>query len=153
ESFSKAKAAAMKALELDPDLAEAHASLAYVRTFYDWDWPGAEKEFKRSIELNPNYATAHHWYALYLTVAGRQSDALAEVKRAQELEPLSLIINTNAGRLLYYSRQYDKAIEQHKKTIDLNSAYGEVRLWLGKAYLQKAMYTEAIAELQEATRL
>jgi serine/threonine protein kinase/Tfp pilus assembly protein PilF len=153
ESFPRAKAAAMKALELDDTLAEAHASLAYVKTFYDWDWPGAETGFKRALELNPNYATAHHWYALYLTVVGRQAEGLAEIEHARELEPLSLIINTNAGRLLYYARQDDKAIEQYKKTIELNPTYGEAHLWLGKAYLQKSLYPEALAELQEAVNL
>lgn len=93
ETYASAKAAAMKALEIDDDLSEAHASLAYVRQFYEWDWPAAENEFKQAIELNPNYATGHQWYAEFLSARGRHADALAEIHKAQDNDPLSLIVN------------------------------------------------------------
>src|SRR5262249_2952541 len=109
EAMPQAKTSAVRALELDPSLAEAHTSLAYPKLYYDWDWPGAEREFQRALELNPNYATAHHWYHEYLTAMGRFEEGLAEILRAQELDPLSLIINTDVGWGLYFTRQYDQA--------------------------------------------
>ena len=120
--MSKAKEAAMKALQIDDGLAEAHASLAFERFRLDWDWPGAEKEFQRGIELNPNYATAHHGYALLLAAMRRTDEALKEMKRAQALDPLSLIIQSGLGRLCHLARQYDRAIEQFRSTIDMNFA-------------------------------
>jgi DNA-binding winged helix-turn-helix (wHTH) protein/TolB-like protein/Tfp pilus assembly protein PilF len=146
EALPKAEAAATRALEIDDSLGEAHTSLAFAKLSYDWDWAGAEREFKRAIELNPNYSTAHHWYAFYLAATGHVDDALAEIKRAQELDPLSLVINSDVGVLLYYARQYDRSIEQHLKTLDMdpNFAYGHA--WLRKAYEQKEMYKEANAE-------
>ena len=108
EMLPKAKAAALKALEIDDSLAEPHVSLAHTKCFYDRDWAGAEREFKRAIELNPNYSVGHHWYAIYLTVVGRQREALAEIRRAQELDPLSLSINTWLGRILALAGQSDQ---------------------------------------------
>jgi len=153
EAFPKAKAAATRALELDDALAEAHTSLAYASVFYDWDWSGAEREFKRAIELNPTYATAHHWYALYLAAKGRLDEAITEMKRAQELDPLSLIINSNFGRILYYARQYDQAIEQYRKTLDLDQNFVEAHLRMAQAYQQQGMYADAISELQKVITL
>lgn len=112
EVYPKAKAAALKALEIDDTLGEAHASLAVIKFWYEWDFEGAEREFKRAIELNPNHSTAHHWYAFYLaTGAGRPEEAIAEIKRAQELDPLSLIISTDVGSIYVYAGRYDEAIE------------------------------------------
>ena len=148
EAFPKAKAAAIKAVELDPMLAEPHTSLAYARLYYDWDWPGAEKEFGEAISLNPNYATAHHWYSVYLTAMERPDQAAAEIKRAHELDPLSLIINTDIGFELYYTRHYDQAISQLKTTLEMKPDFPLAHLWLGRAYQEKAMYEEALAEFK-----
>ena len=151
ETFSKAKAAAVKALEIDDTLAEAHAALALVHLRYDWDWSATEREIKRAIALNPNYATTYHWYADYLVVMGRLDEAIAQIKRAQELDPLSLIINTVVGLRLYHARQYDQAIEQCQKTLEMDPNFAQAHFALGEAYEQKAKYEEAIAALQKAT--
>jgi TolB-like protein/Tfp pilus assembly protein PilF len=153
EMMPKAKAAAVKALALDDTLAEAHTSLAYVNSFYEWDWKAAEKEFKRAIKLNPNYATAHHWYAFHLAAHGRHEEGIREVRRAQELDPLSLIINTEVGWAYYFARQYDKAIKQYRAAIELEPGFGVARFFLGEAYAQKGMYKESVAELRKAVEL
>jgi serine/threonine protein kinase/Tfp pilus assembly protein PilF len=153
ETFSKAKAAAVKALDIDDTLAEAHAALALVILRYDWDWPAVEREIKRAIQLNPNYATTYQWYADYLVVMGRLDETIAQIKRAQELDPLSLIINTIVGLHLYQARQYDQAIEQCQKTLEMDPNFAQAHLALGMAYEQKARYEEAIAALQKATTL
>jgi TolB-like protein/Tfp pilus assembly protein PilF len=153
EKFPKAKAAALKALELDDTLAEAYASLVIVRLRYDWDWLVAEREIKRAIELNPNYSMTHLMYADYLRVMGRPDEAIAEIKRAQELEPLSLNANAVVGVHFYFARQYDQAIEQCQKTLDLNPNFAQAHLFLGWAYVQKARYEEAIAAAKKASSL
>jgi TolB-like protein/Flp pilus assembly protein TadD len=150
---TQARAAAMKALELDDTLAEAHTSLAFVKFNYDWDWAGAEREFKRAIELNPNYATARHWYAYYLITMGRPDQAVASVRRAQELDPLSLIINTDLGDILFYARRTDEAIEQYHKTLELDPNFLPAIFNLGLVYEQKGMYKEAVAQFQKAIAL
>src|ERR1700719_1457086 len=119
DTFTKAKEAALKALEIDDSLAEAHASLGYVKVFYDWDWAGGEKEFQRAIELNPTYASAHQQYAFALVERGRFEEADAEAKRALELDPLSLVVNETPALEFYSARQYDQAIEQERKTLEL----------------------------------
>jgi len=146
----KAKAAAMRALELDEMLAEAHTSLARVLAVYDWDWTGAEKEFKRAIELNPRYAIAHQWYGGYLEVTGHPNEAIAERKLALELDPLSLIINFELGLEFYYAHDYDQAIKQFQKTLELDPNFPPVHQFLPAAYEQKGRYDEAIAEFQKA---
>jgi TolB-like protein/DNA-binding winged helix-turn-helix (wHTH) protein len=145
EGFAKARNAATKALEIDETLAEAHTSLAYTLAFYDWNWLVAEREFKRAIELNPNYATAHHWYSEYLVVFGRFDEARTEILRAQELDPLSLIIRVDVAAYYYLIRQYDEAIALSKKIleIDPNLAFAYVFIWA--SYQQKGMDKEAIA--------
>ena len=153
EMISKAKAAAVKALEIDESLAEAHTSLAFIKFRLDWDWAGAEKEFARAIELNPGSAASHHWYALYLTAMSRQTEAMREIKRAQELDPLSLIITSAAGRVYHFAEQYDQALEEYRKTFEMDPNYAEAHFNLGLTYAQKGMYEEAIAELQEAIKL
>ena len=154
EKMPKAKAAATKALQLDDTLAEAHTSLASVLSRYDWDWPGAEKEFKRALELNPRYAEAHEWYAAwYLVPMGRLQEAIAEEKRAQELDPVSLIINFELGIVLYYAREYDQAIEQFRKTLELNPNFRQAQTSLAAAYGQKGMYEQAVAGLQKSLTL
>jgi eukaryotic-like serine/threonine-protein kinase len=150
QGVPEARAAALKAVELDDTLAEAHTSLAAVREDYDWDWPAAEKEFRRAIELNPGYVTAHQWYAEFLAEMGRFDEALNHGTRALDLDPLSLMANSALGEILYESRQYDPAIEQLHKTLDLDSSFGEAHRLLGLSYLQKSRYKEAIDELGKA---
>ena len=137
EAFPKAKACAAKALEVDETLAEAHTSMMAVRLFYEWNWAQAEKEVRRALALNPNYAHAHDMYSVYLHVMGRHDEATAETKGAQELDPLSLTLNTALGEDAYYARQYDEAIAQLEKTIYLDPHYYRAYLWLGHEYEQK----------------
>jgi DNA-binding winged helix-turn-helix (wHTH) protein/TolB-like protein/Tfp pilus assembly protein PilF len=145
EVFPKMKVAAARAVEIDDQLAEAHTSLAYAKRLFDWDWPGAEQEFKLAIELNYSYATAHHWYSEYLAGMGRFEEALGEAKRAEELDPQSLIINTNLGWILYLARRYDEAIEELKKTLELEPSFFLARKLVWQSYVQKGMYEEALA--------
>jgi TolB-like protein/Tfp pilus assembly protein PilF len=152
-AMPKAKAHALKALAIDNTLAEAHAALANVTMVYDWNWLAAEKEFTRAIELNPSYATAHHWYALCLATSGRLEEATAEMKKAQELDPLSLVINLDVGLHFYFARQYDQAIAQYRKTLEMDPNFVLAHLTLGLAYVQKARFEEAIAEFQQAMTL
>ncbi|MBI4415587.1 MAG: tetratricopeptide repeat protein, partial [Euryarchaeota archaeon] len=153
DAFPKARAAAEKALEIDEGLAEAHTSLGVVKFQYDWDWSGAEKEFRRAIELNQNYAPAHQFYADYLKAMARFDEAIAEMKRARGLDPLSLSINTGLAHVLYLSRQYDRAIEQYRTAVGLDPTFVQAHLWFGRPYLQKGMFTEAITELEQAVAL
>jgi TolB-like protein/DNA-binding winged helix-turn-helix (wHTH) protein/Tfp pilus assembly protein PilF len=153
EAFPKARAAADRALAIDSTLAEAHASVARIKYLYDRDWSGAEKEFQRAIELNRNYANAHHWYALELMVMGRVDEALNQIKLARDLDPLSLIINTNMAFILSSAQQYDQAIEQSRKTLEMdpNFALGHYRL--GQILILKGMNAEAVPELEKAIAL
>jgi TolB-like protein/DNA-binding winged helix-turn-helix (wHTH) protein/Tfp pilus assembly protein PilF len=145
-----AKAASMKALQLDDTLVEAHTSLARVLFVYEWDWPAAEKEFKRAIELNSRYAPAHQWYGGYLTATGRFREADAEKKRALELEPLSLIMNFEVGLASYFSRNYNQAIDQFQKTLELDANFPPPHTFLAAAYEQKGMLKEATTAFQKA---
>lgn len=153
EAVPKAKAAAEKALQIDETLAEAHASLAYAKEEYDWDLAGAEREYKRAIELSPHYATAHQWYAVHLAVRGSHQKAVAEIKQALELDPLSLIINTNVAWVFYFARQYDEVVEQSQKTLELDPNFVSAHWMLGQGYRQKGMHDKAIAEFQRAVQL
>ena len=153
EAMPKAKAAALKAVELDDTLAEAHTSLAFIMMNYDWDWTGAGKEFKRAIELRANYDVAHHWYSHYLTVLGRTEESLVESKRALELNQLDLNINVHLGWHYLYAHQYDQAIEQFRKTLEMDPNYSLAHWYLGLSYEQKKMYAEATAELGKAREL
>jgi serine/threonine protein kinase/TolB-like protein/Tfp pilus assembly protein PilF len=149
----KAKAAALKALELDSSLSDAHNSLAYVKLNYDWDWPRAEAEFKRSLELNPGYAHGHHWYAHLLFSSGRLDEALMESNRALDLDPLSPIITVHLGWHYLYTRQYDRALDQLAKALELDQNYALARWYRGLAYEQKKMYPEALREMAKARDL
>ena len=144
ESMPKARAAALKALELDDSLAEAHASLALIAENDDYDWQTAEKEFKRAIQLDPSYATAHQWFAECLSWQGRFSEALAESERARQLDPLSLIIATDHGAILYFSRQYDRAIEQFRAVLAMEPNFPRAHM-IAYAYVEKGMFREALA--------
>jgi TolB-like protein/serine/threonine protein kinase/Tfp pilus assembly protein PilF len=154
EAMPKAKESALKALALDNSVAEAHASLAHILTNYYWDWSTAEKEFKRSIELKSDYATAHQWYAIhYLTAAGRLEEAIEEMKKALALEPASLVMNTFMGATLYYAGQYDEAIDQCRRTIEMDPNFAVAHWHLGLAYEQKQVFDAAIEEFQSAVSL
>ena len=153
EVWQNAKSAAMQAVKIDDTLPEAHISLALVRENYDWDWPGAEKEFKRAIELNPNSATSRQWYGAFLTKLGRFDEARLELKKAQDLDPLSLRINTSAGQQFYFSRQYDAAIQQLQKTLDMDAKFVPAQHAIEAAFAQKHMYKEAVAERQKVLTL
>ena len=153
EAGPKAKAAAARAIELDPNLAEAHASLADIMEFYDWDFSGAEREFQRAIELNPNYATAHQWYAELLDNSGRKEDAKREILRAQQLDPLSLIISYEVGGIFLDSREYGQAIEQLKKTLEIDPNFPLTHRYLALAYGENGRYEEAVTELNKTIAL
>ncbi len=153
ESFPRARAAATRALELDDKLAEARTSLAYLKNWYDWDWSGAEREYRQAIELNPRYVTAHQWYALELAQMGRMDEAIREIKRAQELDPLLLIVNVNAGWIFYHARQYDQAIDQMRKSLDMDPNFARGHWAISEPLEQQQRYEEAIAELQKARQL
>jgi serine/threonine protein kinase/Tfp pilus assembly protein PilF len=153
DTFPRAEAAAETALRLDDNLAEGHTSLAFVKMAYQWDWAAADREFRRAIELNPNYATAHQWYASFLVMMGRFDESIREIKRAQELDPLSRIINANLGLHYYYARKFDDSVEQLKKTISLEDTFFVPHQYLGRTYIQKGMYREALAELERARQL
>jgi eukaryotic-like serine/threonine-protein kinase len=149
ESIPLAEHAAMKALEIDDTLAEAHASIGYAKG-YDWDWTGAEKEFQRAIQLNPDYPTAHHWYATnVLEPMGRLDQAMAEVKRAQDLDPLSLVIDVVVARDFFFARRYDRAIDQLRKTLELDPNFALAHSHLGLVYEQTGMLEQAVAEFQK----
>ena len=152
EALPKAYAAALKAIEIDPQSAEAHASLALVLD-HRWDWPGAEAEFKRALQLNPNYANAHHWYGDYLSIKGQHDEALLEARQALELDPLNLTINTWVGLRFYLARKYDRAIEQSRNTVELDPNFAAAHLLLGENYVQIGLHEQALAELQSAASL
>jgi DNA-binding winged helix-turn-helix (wHTH) protein/TolB-like protein/Tfp pilus assembly protein PilF len=147
EAYPQARDAATKALEIDNTIAEAHVALARIKANYDWDWRGAEAEFRRAIELNPNYSSAHYFYALnYLVPMGKLDEAAAELRRARELEPFSLIINTNLGVIFYYQGRYDEAIQQYRGTLELDDRFVSARLRLIDVYTEMGNYHEALAE-------
>jgi DNA-binding winged helix-turn-helix (wHTH) protein/tetratricopeptide (TPR) repeat protein len=153
ETFPKAKAALQKALEIDDELPEAHASLGLISAWFDWNWSGAEREYQRAVELNQNYATVHHWYGNYLTLIGRQDEGVAELKRAWENDPLSLIINTDLGWALSYARRYDQAIEQLSKTLEMDPNFAHAHIMLAQTYEGNGEFKKAIAEYQKAVEL
>jgi len=153
EAFPQAKAAADEALALDDSLAEAHTSLGLVLDLYYWDWDAAEKQYKLAISLNPGYATAHHWYAWHLFVTGRKSEALLEMRRAENLDPLSLIIRADLAGALCIAHLFDEAVQQSEKTLALDPNFGNGHFELGEALVQKQQYQSAIAEFQKAIEL
>jgi TolB-like protein/DNA-binding winged helix-turn-helix (wHTH) protein/Tfp pilus assembly protein PilF len=153
EAFPKAKAAAIKALELDSALGEAHNSLAFVLDGFDWDLDAGGKEFRRAIELNPGYATAHHWYAWHLSLLGRYDEAIAEMRKAQNLDPLSLIINADLAEILVIAHSYDESMQQSLKTIEMDRNFALAHNQLAEVYIQKHMYDKAVAEMRKAVQL
>jgi TolB-like protein/Tfp pilus assembly protein PilF len=153
ESFPLGRAAVARALELDDSLAEAHTSMAYLKYDYEWDWAGSEREFKRAIELNPNYATAHHWYGLALANMGRLDEAFAELKRAHDLDPLSLVIMASTGWTLYEAHRYDEAIVQFQKSLEMDQNFARAHWGIAEPYALKGDYDKAISEVQKARQL
>jgi TolB-like protein len=151
--WQSAKSAAMQSVKIDDTLPEGHISLALVLENFDWDWAGAEKEFKRALELNTNSAEAHHWYGDFLTRSGRFDEARVELRKAQELDPLSLLINSSVGRELYFARQYPAAIEQFRKTLDMDRNFVPAQHGIELAYAQNGMFREAVAERQKVLTL
>ena len=150
EGYALAKGFVTLALKYDDSLAEAHTSLASIKAVTDWDWQGAENEYRRAIELNPKYPTAHHWYAAQLLLEGRLDQALQEIKKAQQLDPLSLGINKDFAVILLYARDYDKALEQCRKTLEIEPHFGTMSTYIAQIYELKQKYPEATAELEKA---
>ncbi|MFQ5928164.1 MAG: tetratricopeptide repeat protein, partial [Acidobacteriota bacterium] len=153
EVYPLARTAALRALEIDNTLAEAHNSLAWIKAFYDWDWSSAEAEFKRAIELNPNYATAHQWYGALLSAHGQLDEGAAEIEKALALNPLSLQINTVVGLHLVWEHQYEKAIEQLQKTLEMDPSFFNAHEGLMLAYWDAGMYENAITESEKLASL
>jgi TolB-like protein/DNA-binding winged helix-turn-helix (wHTH) protein/Tfp pilus assembly protein PilF len=153
EADPKAKAAALKAVELDSSLGEAHNSLAFALDGFDWNLDSGGKEFRRAIELSPGYATAHHWYAWHLALFGQYDEAIAEMKKAESLDPLSLIINADLAELLMLAHSYDESMQQSRKTIEMDPNFAMAHNQLAQAYLHQHLYKEAVVELQKAVQL
>jgi TolB-like protein/Tfp pilus assembly protein PilF len=153
DAFPRAIAASLKALEIDDTVAEAHTSFAFARMFFEWDWAGAEGEFKRAIELNPNYATAYQWYGRLLSALGRHGESIANLQMAQALDPLSLSINTGVGVSYYMADRYVEAIQQYRKTLEMDKSFTLAHEHLGSALLQTGMHDEALAEFRAAARI
>jgi TolB-like protein/DNA-binding winged helix-turn-helix (wHTH) protein/Tfp pilus assembly protein PilF len=150
EVMPRAKAAAERALQLDPNLAEAHASLGLIAPFNNWNWAEAKEHYERAIALNPNYATAHHWYAEgYLIPMGRVDDALVQIRQAQKLDPLSAVIATDTGKELYFARRYDEAILELRRALEIDPNFVSAHNWISDSLLEEGKYPEAIAELEK----
>ncbi|HEY1242491.1 MAG TPA: tetratricopeptide repeat protein, partial [Bryobacteraceae bacterium] len=149
QTIPKAAAAARKALEIDPLQPEAHASLGLIAMNYDWDWVASEREYRRALEINPNYATAHHWYAEYLNMHGRFDEAVLEIGRAQELDPLSLIIATDRGKIWFYARRYPEALQQLRRVLAEDPSYREAHIYLIETFLAVGKFEEALADMNQ----
>jgi serine/threonine protein kinase/Tfp pilus assembly protein PilF len=153
DAFPKAKAAALSALSIDPALAEAHTSLGFVLMNYDWDWASSERAFEKALTLNPGYPTAHHWYSEFLMSRGRTRDAVEEARKAQELDPLGLIINTVRGMAHYFDRDFAAAVTECRRTLAMDQAFGPVMIWLGLAHIALGEYAEAVRIFDEERRV
>ena len=155
DAFPEARRHALRALELDTSLTEAHASLGFVKLYFDWDWPGAEAAFQHAIALDPNQPAAHQWHSIYLLVAGRPSEALRAIETAQQRDPLSLAVNTDLGFHYYYTRRYDDAVKQLKFVLDMNPNFPPAHLWLGRTYQELDRFDDALtafAHVEERIR-
>ena len=153
EAYPNAKDAALKALQLNPTLAEAHTSLGMVSFYYEWDWQNSDLEFQKAIKLNPNYPIARTWYALELAATGQSDRALQQAQRGFELDPLSLVANTELGRVYYWSRQYDKAVASYKRAIDLDPYFSRAHTRLGITYAAQKKYSDALLEFKKVGQL
>jgi len=148
EAYPKAKAAALKALELDRSLAEPHATLGVVKRDFEWDWSGAEEEFRQAIELNPGCADAYHWHGTLLSMLGRHAEGIREKTRALAIDPLSVVVKTDLARMFYYSRDYDQSLEQYRAALEMDPNFGSAQLWLAHVHQQKGLFEQAISELR-----
>jgi tetratricopeptide (TPR) repeat protein len=148
EAYTIAKAAALQAVKYDETLAEGHVALARILVFHEWNWAGAGRAYRRAIELSPSYATAHQWYAMYLLHLGRGDEALREIRLAQRLDPLSISVKLDAGRVLYFTRRYDEAVTLWQHVLELDPDAADARLHLGLTYVEKAMFQEARVEFE-----
>jgi tetratricopeptide (TPR) repeat protein len=148
EAYPKGKAAALKALDLDNSLAEAHAALGVAKRDFEWDWSGAEDEFQQAIELNPGYVEAHHGRSTLLSMHGRHAEAIREKKRALAMDPLSVVVRTDLARMFYFARDYDQAFEQYRAAVEMEPAFVSAHLWLAQVYEQKGLFAQAISELK-----
>jgi len=153
EAIPKARAAAERALEMDESLAEAHATMGQIATSYDWDWAAAEREYERALALSPNYATAHHWYAVHLLNMGRHHEALREVTTAQELDPLSIVISNVVGATHYFAEDLEQAETWLRKTLELDANFAMAHMFLARTLFLHGRLAEAIMEAREAARL
>ena len=153
DTASRAREAALKALSLDNNLAEAHTSMGFINTRYDWKWADAEKEYVRALDLNPNYSAAYYFYADYLSIMGKRTEALEVLKKAQRVDPLSVVVSSDIGAHLFFDRQYDRAKEQFQKSLEWDRTYWHSHYWLGLVYLQQLKYEDSIRELQKAADL
>jgi Tfp pilus assembly protein PilF len=153
DEMPKAKAAAQKAVDTDSTLAEAYTSRAFVKLSYDWDWAGAENDFKHALQLNPKYPTAHQWYASYLMQMGKFDRGKEEIEEAHNLDPLSPIISSNTGLYSYYEHNYDDAITKYKQTLQIDPNFWVARHYLALAHVQKGMYADAILELRDLIKV
>ncbi len=153
EAYPKAKAAALKAAELDPGMAEPHATLGVVKRDYEWDWTGANAEFERAMEINPGYVEAYHWRSTLLSMLGRHEEGILEKKKALALDPLSVVIRTDLARMLYFSRDYERALEEYRDAVQMDPNFAGTRLGLGQVYQQLGRLEESIAELETGMRL
>lgn len=149
-TFPVARPYALKAIELDPSLSQAHASLAFIRFYFDWDWVGASEAFRHAIELNPNDPVARQWHAVYLLAAGRPDDAMGEIRRAQRLDPLSLAINTDVGFHHYYNGRHEEAVAQLQSVLGMKSDFGLAHLWLARSYLELGHLEQSLAATASA---
>lgn len=146
DAFPFARQYATKALRLDASLAESHASLGFVKLYFEWDWRGAEVDFRRAIAVDPNYATSHEWYSIYLTAVGRVTEAFPEIQAARERDPLSLPVNSDLGFFYYYTGEYDEAVKQLTFVLEMNPAFPPAHLWLGRTYQELGRFDDAISE-------
>jgi tetratricopeptide (TPR) repeat protein len=153
EAMPRALSAARKAIELDDSLGEAHASLAFCLEGFDWDFSSADREFRRAVELNPGYATAHHWYAWHLSLIGKNKEAVAEMEKAKDLDPVSPAVNADLAELLLIAHLPDESIRQSRETLEINPGFAFAHNQLAQAYIEKQMFDGAVAELNEAIRL
>jgi DNA-binding winged helix-turn-helix (wHTH) protein/Flp pilus assembly protein TadD len=152
-SFPAARRSAAKALELDASLADPHATLGFVKLYFEWDWVGAEVEFQRAIELDPSYAAAHEWYSIFLLAAGRPAEAFREIQLARRLDPLSLPVNTDLGFHYYYTRQYAEAVKQLEFVLNLSRDFPPAHLWLGRTYQELGRFDDAISEFRHVEEM
>jgi TolB-like protein/DNA-binding winged helix-turn-helix (wHTH) protein/Tfp pilus assembly protein PilF len=153
EAYPKAKAAAAKALELNSELAEAHISLAFALDGFDWDFEAGEREFRRGLELNPGYATGHQWYAGHLTLLGNNSEAINEMKKAESLDPLSLIISADLAEDFFIAQRYEEGVDQIRKTMEMDPNFPMAHYQLGQSYLERRQYGQAVDEFRKAVAL